>query len=143
MNKFKVFLCWLFGLLTLAGCGEPSGKGTVASYTEERDESIRGMRHIVFFDLKDSLMQSEMDAFTVECRKLKSIKAVKDFELGFFTDVEDPRAMSDFESVISMRFEEIEDYRSYQKDSIHLSVKKHLIPMLKAPPVTYDYEIID
>ena len=78
-------------------------------------------------------------SFVKKLQKLDDIEVVNDFEVGSFANLNDPRAMSDFELVMQMSFESEADYRKYQSHPHHLQLKKEIGGFLNGPPVTYDY----
>jgi hypothetical protein len=98
------------------------------------------LKHIVLFNLKDSLPEVSHDLFLQSMDQLSSIPEVIEFEWGKFADLKDPRALSEYEYIMRMGFENREAYKRYQNDSLHLRIKKKLRPFLAAPPATYDYE---
>lgn len=98
------------------------------------------LKHIVLFNLKDSLPEVSHDYFLQNMDLLSTIPEVIEFEWGKFAELEDPRALSEYEYIMRMGFENREAYKRYQQDSLHLEIKKKLIPFLAGPPATYDYE---
>lgn len=94
------------------------------------------LAHFVFFDLKPDVSSK---AFMAELEKLKAIDSVSSLSFGPFEDLADPRALSNFEVVMELRFESRAGYDAYQRDPIHLSLKKALGAMLAGPPATYDF----
>ncbi len=94
--------------------------------------------HLVYFDMKDA---QGMEGFINDLKKLKAIKEVKSLQIGHFKDLGDQRALSEFELVMQMGFNNEADYQSYQKHSIHLALKKKIAPYLAAPPTTYDFTL--
>ena len=95
--------------------------------------------HIVWFKLKDDIQQNGVEELIKKIDKLKEIPEVHALEVGRFHDLEDPRAMSEFGLVMSMRFETDQDYRAYQAHPIHVELKTLVKDYLSGPPVTYDY----
>jgi hypothetical protein len=98
------------------------------------------LKHIVLFNMKDSLPEVSHDFFLQNMDLLSTIPEVIEFEWGKFAELGDPRALSEYEYIMRMGFENREAYKRYQKDSLHLEIKKKLMPFLAAPPATYDYE---
>lgn len=94
--------------------------------------------HHVLLDVKDDLTEDLVIDFLDELRSLHKIEGVKNFHVGQFQDLGDARALSLYEFMMSMSFEELEDYESYQKDEIHQRVKEKLDQYLAGPPATYD-----
>jgi len=105
------------------------------------DEEIHveiGIRHLVFLKLNPDADKAQV---IQEIKKIREIKVLHDLEVGLFKDLDDARAMSDYDIAFSMHFDDTADYTSYQNDSIHLRLKESLKDVLAGPPVTYDYEI--
>ena len=99
------------------------------------------LAHIVFLNIKDELVGDELEYLENELQRMQQIKEVQQFELGLFKNLEDKRAMSEYEVVMKMYFEDSLAYRSYQDHPIHNEIKSTLSEYLETPPVTYDYLI--
>lgn len=133
------FLLALIVALSLAGC--QSTPDTTAG-TEVVAKSKQGMiSHLVFFDLRDSLNSQELQKVGIILKSLNGIPVVEDFTVGDFKDLEDARALSEYEVVIQMSFKNKEDYLTYQNHRLHRAAKKKLGPYLTGPPKSYDYLI--
>ena len=92
--------------------------------------------HLVWFKLKPD---TDRAGFIQRLKKLDEIDPVLNFEVGQFADLQDPRAMSDFQVAMQMAFKNEKDYQTYQSHPIHLDLKKRIGNDLAGPPVTYDY----
>lgn len=92
--------------------------------------------HIVFFDLKP---EANKEAFINELTKVSEIDEVLDFDYGSFKNLNDARAMQEFELVMEMSFQSEAAYKAYQDHPIHMQLKSNVKDYLNAPPVTYDY----
>ncbi len=101
-----------------------------------KNEQTGRLTHIVYFDLKDEINE---ELFFNEIEKLSGIKEVKDFNYGLFKDLKDTRALSQYDAVMEMSFENLETYEVYKFHPTHLSVREQLKSMLAAPPATYDF----
>ncbi|MEL6190114.1 MAG: Dabb family protein [Myxococcota bacterium] len=105
--------------------------------TLKRQQALRSpLVHLVFFDLRPDAQRS---AFIAEIERLQAIAAIKKMTFGPFEDLHDPRALSEYELVMELRFASAEDYAAYQKDPLHLSVREALRAYLQKPPATYDF----
>jgi hypothetical protein len=93
--------------------------------------------HLVYLDTKEGI---DRDALTEELSRLGEISGVKNYQIGHFLDLGDPRALSQHELVLSMGFDSQEAYQAYQQHPTHLEVKTKLGVYLAGPPVTYDFE---
>ena len=103
-----------------------------------KDSSER-LVHVVWFKLKPELGDTDLENLLIEIDKLNQIEVVKELEVGKFADLGDPRAMKDFQLVMSMKFESKTQYHEYQEHPIHLALKNVVGNFIAGPPVTYDY----
>ncbi len=95
--------------------------------------------HIVYFNLKDDLSLEDKTIFAKAIQKLNEIPDVKNLKYGDFKNLDDPRALSDYEMVMQMNFTGEKAYAAYQAHPIHLALKETAKQFLAAPPATYDY----
>lgn len=95
--------------------------------------------HMVFLNIKDDLSKEEKKTLMAELKALEEIDEVEAFEIGRFKDVGDARALSDYELVMKMSFENKKAYQTYQDHPKHLNLKKKLGEFLAGPPAVYDY----
>ena len=92
--------------------------------------------HVVYFKLKPKADQ----AFVIsEIEKLKGIEVLHDLEIGTFKDLEDKRALSDYQLMMSMAFKDKADYATYQSHELHLALKEAIGQYFAGPPAVYDY----
>ena len=92
--------------------------------------------HIVFFKLKEG---TDVDSLIYEIKKIEKIPGLKNLEVGQFKDLDDVRALSEYQVMMQMRFANRADYHIYQKHPLHLSLQENAKAYLAGPPVTYDY----
>jgi len=92
--------------------------------------------HIVFFKLKTNV---DLVALGNEIKKLEAIEVIKDLQFGFFENLDDTRALSDYDLMMEMSFDDKEAYKKYQAHPIHLALKENVKSFLAGPPATYDY----
>ena len=97
--------------------------------------------HLVYLDIKDDITDSTKAVLLQSIDSLNNIEQIKSLDVGMFSNLDDPRAMSKFELIMNMKFMGPEDYNIYQNDPIHLRMKDKLGAYLSGPPVTYDYSI--
>lgn len=95
--------------------------------------------HEVYFNLKDELTSNQKEEFYQSILKLKDIPVVKNLVVGDFKNLDDPRALADYEIKMSMEFLSEKEYAEYQAHPIHLSLKKVAGDIVAAPPATYDF----
>ena len=91
--------------------------------------------HVVFFKVKAG-KEAEM---ITEVKKLKAIPVIKDLEVGTFENLDDPRALSDYNLVMEIVLENKEAYEIYQTHPIHLTLKENAKSLVTGPPATYDF----
>lgn len=146
MMKNLIFFIFLS---SFAGCSDSVGQEELQNLKDElaiAKTTIETLKsqielegqfvHVVFFKLKK---EADPDALISEIKKLEAIKEVKDLEVGTFEDVGDVRALSDYNIMMEMSFDDIEGYKIYQAHPIHLALKESAKMMLAAPPATFDF----
>lgn len=94
--------------------------------------------HQVFLDTKAGIDQDE---FLSVIRTLKHIPEVRHLRIGSFKDLNDDRALKNYELIMEMNFENSDAYESYQNNQIHLDMKTSLAKYLERPPMTFDFII--
>lgn len=101
-----------------------------------KQEDIGKLVHIVFFKLKPEV---DTEKLIGAIKKLQAIPEVEDLEVGFFENLGDARALSDYQLVMEMTFLDKAAYDKYQQHPIHLELKDKLGSFLAGPPATYDF----
>ena len=145
IKNMKLFT-FLFSILLLVSCSDNAMKEELAQaknlleIAEEKlanaDEDNYPLVHIVYFKLKPDADQA---ALMEEINKIEAIEVLHDLEVGTFEDLEDQRALSDYQLMMSMAFKNEAEYKIYQTHELHLGLKKNIGQFLAAPPATYDY----
>jgi len=95
--------------------------------------------HHVYLNIKDDLTSDQMSQLKEALNQLQGIEQLKSFSLGNFKELNDERAFSEYEVVLTMSFANEEDYQIYQAHPTHLALKSKLDTYLAAAPATYDY----
>ena len=95
--------------------------------------------HEVYFNLNDDLTPAQITQVHQTILQLKDIPVVHNLVIGDFKNLNDPRALSDYEIKISMEFIDEKEYSIYQAHPVHLALKKSIGDILAGPPVTYDF----
>ena len=95
--------------------------------------------HEVYFNVKDDLTTEQMEVFHQSILRLKDIPGVQNLVVGEFKNLDDPRALAEYEIKMSMEFKNEKDYAEYQTHPIHLELKKIAADFVAAPPTTYDF----
>jgi len=98
--------------------------------------------HLLYLDLNDNISETQLELFETVLGQLQKIPQVTEFNIGEYTDVGDKRALSQYEYIVSMSFENKKAYDIYQSSPIHESVKNKLRTYLSGPPATYDFHTI-
>jgi len=118
-----------------------SAKTEIAELSKAKTAKAETLTHLVYLNLKEDISGSEREKLVKAIDELKKIPEVKNLEQGSFKNLNDPRALSDFELFFQMDFKDTTDYKVYQAHEIHLALKRLAKGLLAGPPVTYDYEI--
>jgi len=95
--------------------------------------------HEIFFNIKDDLTQAQREEFHQKISNLKNIPVVHNLIIGEFKDLNDPRALSDYEIKMSMEFKNEKEYAEYQAHPIHLKSKEETGKFLAGPPAGYNF----
>lgn len=144
--KYYLFCVFAIGLLS---CGNKDyekelermenelakAKSTIKNLESEIEEEGE-LIHIVFFDVKKD---ANLEEVHTEMKKLEGIDVVKDLQYGSFEDLDDDRALSEYNYVLEMSFDGEKEYQQYQAHPIHFALKENVKSFLLAPPATYDY----
>ncbi len=146
-SKMKITKAFL--LLVIAGllsCSDSSTGQKVEeksndqnSQTSSKDGILGGstiFHHHVFFNVKST---ESIKPLIEQIKTLSEIPEIHNLEYGTFYDLDDKRAMAEFEVFMQMRFKNKEDFLTYQSHPIHLAVKENCKNLLAAPPSTYDF----
>ena len=107
--------------------------------TQVRYSSDSSLIHTVYFDLKSDLNPEQKQFFVNELKKLSKIKTIKEISIGAYEDLQDARALQEYDFSMVLRFNHLSEYQQYQTDSIHLQSKMNTKDLLAAPPRTYDF----
>lgn len=106
---------------------------------KKNSTSETSLVHEVYFNVKDDLTDEKKEKLHQDILKLKDIPLVHKLVVGDFINLNDPRALSDYEIKMSMEFMDEKEYSLYQAHPIHLALKKSLGDLLAGPPATYDF----
>lgn len=104
-----------------------------------QQHSKNSIHHVVYLSINSTAYDQQESEIMDRLSLLGDIAQVQSFHIGTFTDLQDQRALSDYELVLYMQFADTLAYQQYNQDSTHLAVRKYLAPMLDMPPRTYDY----
>ncbi|MEO1715250.1 MAG: Dabb family protein [Bacteroidota bacterium] len=136
----KVVLPLLGLILALSACQvEPETPQAKDPIADAVHAPMKGIVHTVYFNVLDSLSADELAVFIKHLKRLEQIEGVHDFKVGAYQELGDPRALNAYECAILMTFSDSTAYREYQKDPIHLDVKKAVGPYLAGRPASYDF----
>lgn len=95
--------------------------------------------HSVYLKLKENMTADDMAVLESGILSLAQIPEVNNLIHGTFKDLGDARAMAELNYILQMEFYNVEDYKSYQQDSIHIAFKQVAGKYLNGPPVTHDF----
>ncbi|MFK7758059.1 MAG: Dabb family protein [Flavobacteriales bacterium] len=95
--------------------------------------------HTVILKLKEDTDQHRIQEVIAELQSLSSIEETKCLQVAAKAQTIDPRAKIDYDLILQMAFESIEDLESYGANSFHLEVRRGLKNDLAQAPVVYDY----
>lgn len=95
--------------------------------------------HLVYLNIKNDLESNQYSKLIEDLNQLQGIPHIKSFSLGDFKSLEDERALSDYEIIMSMSFQNEESYQKYQAHPTHVALKDKLKDYIDGPPATYDY----
>lgn len=95
--------------------------------------------HIVLFKLKTSMSEDDLAYLEKEIWKMSSINVVQNLQVGHFEDLEDNRAMDDYQMIMYMEFKNRDDYLVYKNHAKHQLLKDRCKDFLAGVPRTYDY----
>lgn len=135
------FLTLLLLNFIAVSCGQNNSTADSELDNKDVNTANESFSHIVFFDLQDSLDNSEVENILDELNKLKTIEQVQSFSAGAFIDMNDARALSAYDICMQMKFRSQEDYNIYQEHPVHKALKSNVGPFLKSPPKTYDFRL--
>jgi hypothetical protein len=96
------------------------------------------LKHLVFLNLKPDI---DLELLLLELQALSEIATLDSFSVGKFIDLNDPKAMSNYEIIMEMTFKDVEAYQAYQEDSLHVAMVKKTKSFMEGPPLSYDYMI--
>jgi len=135
------FLTLLLLNFIAVSCNQNNSAADAELDNRDVNSADESFSHIVFFDLKDSLDNNDVDFFLDELNSLKSIEQLHSFSAGSFLDMDDVRALSNYDICMQMVFRNREDYNIYQNHPVHKALKSNVGSFLKSPPKTYDFRL--
>ena len=142
IKYFSVTVCLVSFIVILDSCGNKKLDGLEPNQDEIASQaSVPVIRHLVFLNIKDSLYKDSKKHLIDQINSLALIPYVRSFDVGSFYELDDKRAMREYELILDMSFDSEEDYEAYQESPEHLAVKSELKPSLQSPPLVYDYQI--
>ncbi len=96
------------------------------------------LKHIVLLDLKQSCTPEEEELVLSRLSTLDQIEGVYHLSVSRRTETEDPRALQDYDVMLSMEFESIEKLMAYAVDEHHLAIRKSLASYVASAPRVID-----
>lgn len=101
-------------------------------------EPITPLKHIVLLDLKKTCTAEEEDLVIARLNSLNRIEGVYDLAVSRRTETEDSRAIQNYDLMLSMEFESLEQLKVYTFDDHHLAIRKSLASYLDSAPRVID-----
>jgi Stress responsive A/B Barrel Domain len=114
-------------------------KQALAATATKAEEAQSALVHLVYLNTKADITPEAKARLTAAIARLAQIPVVKNLQSGRFKNMNDSRAMSDFDIAFQMDFKDSTAYVIYQTHPIHLELKAIAKELLEEPPVTYDY----
>ncbi len=96
------------------------------------------LKHIVLLDLKETCTAEEEALIVLRLTSLSRIEGVHNLSVSRRTETEDPRALEDYDVMLSMEFESIEKLKAYAVDEHHLAIRKSLATYVDSAPRVID-----
>lgn len=103
---------------------------------EVEKENLNRLVHLVFFKVNPT---ADQKALITKIKTLDNIAVVKELEVGPFEALGDPRALSEYQLMMQLVFENTADYKTYQEHPIHKDLQEYAKPFLAGPPASYDF----
>lgn len=128
---------WILLSFLITCCFGCSPKVTTIEAPQNKLPADYPLVHIVLFDVKEGMS----DALIKELERMDQIESVHHLKVGKFEDLNDKRAMAEYDLIMQMQFLDEASYRQYQNHPLHLSLKKVASQMLEKAPTSYDYTI--
>ena len=113
----------------------------VSCQTQDSAQEEVPLMHLVMLNVKDDINGADLSNLVMQLESLQKIEQVKTLRVGSFKDLQDKRALSDYEVIMEMGFASEAEYRVYQDHPDHIAVRTAITPFLSGPPATYDYWI--
>ncbi len=106
-----------------------------------KDDNKGKLAHIVYLKLREDIRDEEYKVLIKAIEDLDKISVVEELHLGKIAKTGDTRFISDHELMFQITVDKKSDLDIYQKDSIHLKLKRLAKEYLSKPPAVYDYWI--
>jgi 2C-methyl-D-erythritol 2,4-cyclodiphosphate synthase len=101
-----------------------------------------GIIHTIYLTTKPDISDEDKAKFIKTVESLGQIEQVKSIEVAERFNVGDEeRALKQYNIVLQMRFESLEDLKIYDKDEYHAQVRGQLKDYLAGPPASFDFEL--
>ena len=129
----------------LLACRSTSKENEVTKeVNEEVTEELSStgfLRHMVCFNMVDSISKEDQEFLIGRLKSLKKANGVKSIEVGTRAETEDKRLDENFDIVLFVTFENERAMMAYRNDSHHIGVRGEVKDLFKSPPVVIDYWI--
>ncbi len=147
-NTVYIFLA----ILSLAGCQNANDTNLAAMQEELKaaqatidslsNAEQTGILHTIYLTTKPDISDEDKTQFLEMVKSLGNIQQVKDIEVAERLNVGDEeRALKQYNVVLQIRFDNLEDLRIYDKDEYHAQVRGQLKEYLVGPPASFDFKL--
>ena len=133
----RLILFVFLSLVIIIGCSNATDSTEAVDVESEINESPI-LIHAVYFNLKDSLSDSQHEEFVNILSSFSEIEAVESVDVGRIAETGD-RRMGDFDIALTVMVSSIDKLAEYSNDPIHLEGKELVGHYLKEAPVVYDF----
>lgn len=114
-------------------------QATIDSLVKANDT---GIIHTIYLTTKPDLSDEDKAKFITTVESLGQIEQVKSIEVAERLNVGDEeRALTKYNIILQMRFDNLEDLKIYDKDEFHAQVRGQLKEYLAGPPASFDFEL--
>ena len=131
-----LYLSFLLVLSMGISC-ENSSKPMDESTAEVKENNSGKLIHTVYFQLKP---EANKETLITSLETFEGIEVAKSVEIGESLDTGNPESMlSDHSVTVRITFDNLEDFRIYEKHPIHLASIEDTKELMAAQPIGYDY----
>lgn len=128
----RIIICVIF-LVSVIGCGQVQKKTTNENYVSGQ------LVHTVLLKLKDNVSSERAKEVMELIETLSQIEEANGLFVASPADTPDPRAVQNYDFILQMAFNSIEELTTYSTNEYHLKVRSQIKNDLSATPLVFDY----